>query len=319
MTLAKMPDDFDAETYLRLNEDIAKAGLDPVEHYLNWGFFEARRYREDHDGRTAVRQSWREKLRSFLSETFLGHENRSSFDAFLLSKEPSFKHSTYFPVYDQLLSQYRGKPITFIEVGVLNGGSLFMWRKFFGKKARIIGVDLNPDAKKWEAHGFEIFIGNQADPNFWETLFAQTGDVDVLLDDGGHTYVQQIVTAECSMAHIRDGGMVIIEDTHTSYMDGFGERKKSLYDYVNGLIVKMNMRFGAFQDKPNERRIWSVELFESIVALKANHMAAKELSQPIWNRSPDKLAKDFRDVEVEESPETVSKRDAILKRVFDPS
>ena len=36
-----------------------------------------------------------------------------------------------------------------------------MWRDYFGKDARIIGIDLNPEAKKWEKHGFEIFIGNQ--------------------------------------------------------------------------------------------------------------------------------------------------------------
>ena len=45
-----------------------------------------------------------------------------------------------------------------------------MWRSYFGKKARIIGIDLNPTAKKWEKYGFEIFIGNQADPFFWNSF-----------------------------------------------------------------------------------------------------------------------------------------------------
>ena len=47
-----------------------------------------------------------------------------------------------------------------MEVGVFSGGSLFMWKNYFGKNSRIIGIDLNPDAKKLENHGFEIFIGN---------------------------------------------------------------------------------------------------------------------------------------------------------------
>ncbi len=46
----------------------------------------------------------------------------------------------------------------------------FMWRNFFGSKARIIGIDMNPNAKKWEKHGFEIFIGSQSDKNFWRNL-----------------------------------------------------------------------------------------------------------------------------------------------------
>ena len=62
------------------------------------------------------------------------------------------------------------KKITFVEIGIGNGGSLFMWKKFFGKKARIIGIELNPDAKKLEKFGFEIFIGDQSDPFFGKIL-----------------------------------------------------------------------------------------------------------------------------------------------------
>ena len=37
-------------------------------------------------------------------------------------------------------------------------------------KARIIGVDLNQNAKKWEKYGFDIFIGDQSDPEFWSNF-----------------------------------------------------------------------------------------------------------------------------------------------------
>jgi len=40
----------------------------------------------------------------------------------------SEKHSSYFHAYEKLFSKYVNKKITFVEVGVLNGGSLFMWR-----------------------------------------------------------------------------------------------------------------------------------------------------------------------------------------------
>ena len=43
-------------------------------------------------------------------------------------------------------------------------------RDFFGEEARIIGIDLNPSAKKWEKDGFEIFIGSQSDTNFWNNF-----------------------------------------------------------------------------------------------------------------------------------------------------
>lgn len=66
----------------------------------------------------------------------------------------SIKHASYFQVYEELLSKYKNKKITFVEVGIFNGGSLFMWRSYFGEQARIIGIDLNPEAKKWEKEGF---------------------------------------------------------------------------------------------------------------------------------------------------------------------
>lgn len=63
-----------------------------------------------------------------------------------------------------------------------------MWRNYFGPKARIIGVDLNPSALVWEDFGFEIYIGDQADPNFWESFNVLVGNIGVVLDDGGHKY-----------------------------------------------------------------------------------------------------------------------------------
>lgn len=39
-----LPNDFDSDAYLFLNPDVAKAGIEPKEHWLQWGQFEARRY-----------------------------------------------------------------------------------------------------------------------------------------------------------------------------------------------------------------------------------------------------------------------------------
>ena len=114
--------------------------------------------------------------------------------AFLNSPYNSKKISSYFSIYESLFQKYKKKKITFIEIGILNGGSLFMWREYFGPQARIIGIDLNPAALKWENFGFEIIIGNQADPIFWKNLKSKVIEVDIILDDGGHTNEQQIIT-----------------------------------------------------------------------------------------------------------------------------
>ena len=181
-----------------------------------------------------------------------------------------------------------------MEIGVLGGGSLFMWRDYFGPKARIIGVDLNPNAKKWEDYGFEIFIGSQSDENFWNYFRNEIKGIDVLLDDGGHTYAQQIITTECLLDSINDGGILLVEDTCTSYMDGYGPKNKSFIEYVKKRIDAVNQRFGKFSEKPSEKRFWSIEILESMVAFKIQKDASHQVSEVINNGGKNDLASDFR-------------------------
>lgn len=208
----------------------------------------------------------------------------------------SLKHTTYFSVYDQLFSRFVGKASVIVEVGVLNGGSLYMWREFFGSDARIIGVDLNPEAVWLREDGFEIHIGDQTDPQFWEDFFRQVGDVDIFLDDGGHTYPQQIVTAASALDHIRDGGLLVVEDTHTSYMTEFGgPSDTSFMSWAINLVHGVNHRFSAFVENHDpELRVWSVQFFESIVAFHVHRPLATVKSQSTMNDGVGRDAKDFR-------------------------
>lgn len=229
-------------------------------------------------------------------------ENLSTYKAlpiyasYLRSPYSSIKHSSYFVTYHELFEQYRNKPITFVEVGVLNGGSLFMWRDYLGDQARIIGIDFNPEAKKWESHGFEIFIGNQADPAFWSQLYATIGNVDVLLDDGGHTYEQQIVTAVSSLACIKDDGLLVVEDTHTSYFKKFGYPSrhtfmqwcKNVIDAINTRSPKVRLFESKYKDF-----VYSVTFFESIVAFKINPRKCFT-SEETSNNGQKNGAKDYR-------------------------
>jgi methyltransferase family protein len=201
------------------------------------------------------------------------------------AKYLSVKHSSYFQVYEELLSRYRNTKCTFVEVGVLNGGSLFMWRDYLGPEARIIGIDLNPLAKQWESAGFEIHVGDQGDPRFWDHFFASVGDVDVILDDGGHTNVQQIVTAEHCVPHIRNQGMLIVEDTHTSYLKLFGNPSRySFINYAKRMIDRINSRFPDLHSSDSgwEKAVYSMRVYESIVCFHIDRERCF-VSSPTWN------------------------------------
>ena len=208
----------------------------------------------------------------------------------------SVKHSSYFLTYENLLEKYRNKPIVFVEVGIHNGGSLFMWRKFFGDNARIIGIDLNPNAKELEKYGFEIFIGNQSENSFWKNFYKEVGKIDILLDDGGHTSEQQINTVNKSVDFINNGGMIIVEDTHTSYFRNFGYPSKYTFtkwahkisDNINARSEKVSIKNPIFKDT-----IYSIEFFESIVSFKIDRTKCAD-SKPTSNNSETMNYEDYR-------------------------
>jgi len=191
-----------------------------------------------------------------------------SFKSFETSKYYSTKYKNYFKIYDHIFKKYIGKKIILVEIGVLNGGSLFMWRDFFNGNAEIIGVDLNPIAKKWEKHGFKIFIGNQSDPNFWRDFFKEIGSVDIVIDDGGHTNKQQIFTLLETIPNINDKGMLVVEDVHASYMTKF--RNPSNYSFINFskiIVDQLNLRSKVVnKEEVNflQEKIFSVEFYQSI-------------------------------------------------------
>jgi len=219
----------------------------------------------------------------------------STWSSYVKSPFRSVKHTTYFDVYDSILERFVGMPVTFVEVGVLGGGSLFMWRDYLGPDARIIGIDLNPEAKKWERSGFEIFIGNQADPAFWDQVLGEIGPIHVLLDDGGHTYLQQAVTYSKCLPSIVDGGVLVVEDTHTSYMRGFGPSKFSFIAFAKKVVDANNRRFGKVSEGHLSESCWSVQFFESFVVFHVDRAKASRDSMPTDNGGKDDFAEDYRD------------------------
>ena len=195
-------------------------------------------------------------------------------------KHVSLKSDTYFQTYEEIFNKYVGKEITFVEVGVMHGGSLFMWREYFGKKVRIIGIDLHSNARELEKYGFEIYIGSQSDKNFWKNFFSKVGKVDILLDDGGHGNAQQIVTLSEAVHNINDDGIIVVEDVHGSYIKKFGNPSKhSFINYSKFLIDVVNSRFPLAKIKKNSdfrNKIYSISFYESIVAIKINSKKSME-------------------------------------------
>jgi hypothetical protein len=125
-----------------------------------------------------------------------------------------WKWRHYFDVYHRHLSKFVGQQVNVLEIGIYSGGSLEMWRQYFGARCRMIGVDIEPACKVYANEQTSIFIGDQADRAFWALFKQDVPTLDVVIDDGGHQPEQQIISLEELLPHLRPGGVYICEDVH---------------------------------------------------------------------------------------------------------
>jgi 23S rRNA U2552 (ribose-2'-O)-methylase RlmE/FtsJ len=138
----------------------------------------------------------------------------------------------YFPIYHRHFAKFRDSEVHVVEIGVFSGGSLEMWRYYFGDRCHIYGVDLDEACKVYERDGVQIFIGDQADPAFWQEFLRSVPTIDIVIDDGGHRMHQQIATLEALLPALAPGGVYLCEDVHGT-LNGF-------QGYVNGMLQNLN-------------------------------------------------------------------------------
>ncbi len=150
----------------------------------------------------------------------------------------------YFEIYHRHFARYRDARPTVVEFGVSQGGSLEMWRDYFGPGARIVGVDINPACDNFgEGEGIEVFVGDQADRGFLREFAVEVGPIDVLVDDGGHTMEQLTTTFEEMYAAVAVPGVYLAEDLQTCYWEKYGggvRRDGSFIEYAKGLVDRLN-------------------------------------------------------------------------------
>ena len=103
---------------------------------------------------------------------------RSYFDAY--TEGPGIvKWVHYFDVYHRHFAKFVGREVNILEIGIFSGGSLPMWRSYFGPKCHIYGIDIEDVCKAHQNEYTDVFIGDQEDRGFWRT-FKETSEMSSL-------------------------------------------------------------------------------------------------------------------------------------------
>jgi hypothetical protein len=182
-----------------------------------------------------------------------------------------WKH--YFPAYERHFGRFVNTDVVFLEIGCGKGGSLQMWKRFFGPHARIIGIDIRPECKNFVEDQIEVRIGSQADTGFLLSVLEEFGTPDIVLDDGSHVMSHINATFATLYPRTARSGVYMVEDLHTAYWQQFEgglKRKDTFIEHCKDFIDALNAHHtrGALPPGEFTQSTLSMHFYDSIVAFE---------------------------------------------------
>jgi hypothetical protein len=206
-----------------------------------------------------------------------------------------WKWRQYFEMYHTHLEKFIGRKPKIVEVGVYSGGSLPMWIQYFGPGAHIHGIDIEPACKAYENETISIHIGDQENRKFWGDFFEKVPEIDVFIDDGGHTPNQQRITLEEVLPRLKPGGIYICEDIHSE--------NNTFFWFLSGILSNLNANNPFFLENGEpashssnfQKWVKSVSFYPYAVVIEKNNIALPILKSPrrgtIWQPFLDRHLK----------------------------
>lgn len=192
-----------------------------------------------------------------------------------------WKH--YFPAYELHFGRFVNRSVVFWEIGCGKGGSLQMWKRYFGPHAQIVGIDVRPECSEFEEDQIAVRIGNQSEVNFLDRLLEEFGTPDAVLDDGSHEMQHVNATFRHLYPRIDRNGVYMVEDMHTAYWEKYGgglRREGSFIELCKQLIDELNGVHAGLETEFTHSTL-SMHFYDSIVAFeRGKHGVRKPIQSP---------------------------------------
>ena len=193
------------------------------------------------------------------------------------------KWRNYLAVYDSHLTRFRkndrSTPLRLLEIGVSRGGSLRLWRSYFGPNAVIFGIDIDERCRRFNGQDGQVRIGSQTDVHFLRATVKEMGGLDIVIDDGSHFASHQKATFECLFPLISSDGVYICEDLHTSYWHGIYEggyrRRTTFIEFAKTIVDDLH---SDFHRQPSgvanaSREVGGIHFYNSILVIEKEPQA----------------------------------------------
>ena len=192
------------------------------------------------------------------------------------------KHTGFFNIYPQLFYNKRYEENVILEIGVRNGEGTKSLLEVFPDSyiycIEIAGLKRPKNCPAWTPE-FEknkildklnnvknnkgspnIIIGDQADEDLLNKLGKEVkekyGGFDIVIDDGGHTMIQQQTSLKILSNYMKEDSIYFVEDTCTSYYPDYGGgsigKKNTTVDLFKSIIDVLHRDYHNTRDKNNK-------------------------------------------------------------------
>jgi hypothetical protein len=210
------------------------------------------------------------------------------------AKKSSDKWAVYLDTYERLFTPLRDRPVSILEIGVQNGGSIEILAKYFPNARNIVGCDIDErcSALLYDDPRISLVVGDVCDEDTVSRIKTISEGFDIIIDDGSHQS-RDIVCAFCKyFPLLREHGIFIAEDLHCSYWREYGggltnplssmQFFKLLLDVINhehwglpygrgNLITAFTQQYSCAISEDELARIFSVEFLNSMAVVRKKH------------------------------------------------
>ena len=253
-------------------------------------------------------------LQTFLSKYIRNiYHPKSMLDLGLSAGTDKIFWHGYQRLYRRHLEPYRKKPIRLLEIGLRDGASLELWSNYLHKDSEIYGIDfgsISPTCQPCKIRNAFCFHGDQQNRTFLRDVLSKTGgNFDIIIDDGGHGYEQQLASFEVLFHHgLKPGGIYFIEDIETSYWtdyEQYGNIVRGGKNHPNApltifmqMVHVINREFHNHSDQilfPLDRLVESISFSHNIIEITKLHMfpSLYDNRQYRYRYTMDKYGKDI--------------------------
>ncbi len=160
----------------------------------------------------------------------------------------------YLCVYETFVGHLREQEISILEIGVLYGASLKVWKDYF-PKAKIVGADINPVVKRFAQDRITIEMLDQSNVEELTQLCIKHGPFDLVIEDGSHLWEHQITSLKTIFPFVKDGGIYIAEDLQTNY----GSENNGFRGVASTSCMELLKQWADLRVATNQIRIEDVE------------------------------------------------------------